>query len=104
MGEVLAMGIQNRFRSCPHNTQPKEVDPVTGAEVTAPLRMKLDWRDCYQCVDEVTMQLAIARSYLKELATADFNDNGVCVKPIAEPIQGRDYQSIAATGFGACSD
>ena len=80
----------NTFRACNHT--PEGQPPVR------------DWRECFQCIDLVTMQLAIARSYLKELATADFTDNGICAKSIAEPVQGRDFQSIAATGLGACSD
>lgn len=83
------MPIINEFRECTHGS--KEDAAIT------------DWRDCYQCIGEVTMQLVIARTYLKELAMAQFNDAGDCVKPLAEPIQGRHYQQIAATGLGAAS-
>ncbi len=62
------------------------------------------WTECHQCLNEVVMQLTIARSYLRELAQAEFNDNGICSVPLGEPIRGRDFQSIARTGLGACSD
>lgn len=60
-----------------------------------------DWRRCSDCLDEVEMQLAIARSYLHELAEGKFNDNGVMTVPVAEPVQGLDFQQIAARGWHA---
>lgn len=83
------MPVLNTFKTCTHSPEGKPT---------------LDWRECYTCVDEVATQLTIARSYLKELATGDFTDAGDCKKPIAEPVQGRHFQQIAATGLGACSD
>ena len=83
------MPLISEFRKCNHSADDTR---------------QIDWRECFQCLDEVAMQLTVARTYLKELATATFNENGICSKPIAEPIQGRDFQSIAATGLGVCSD
>lgn len=89
----LNMPVINNFKTCPPEHRPEGAKPL------------LDWRECSRCVDEVAMQLTIARSYLTELANADgFNDNGDCVKPIAEPVQGRHFAQIASTGLGACSD
>lgn len=62
-----------------------------------------DWRECFQCIDEVTVQLTIARSYLTELARAEFNNNGDCTKPVAEPVFGRHFQQIAQTALGVIS-
>ena len=86
----MRMPIMNEFRECTHGS--KEDSAVT------------DWRECYKCLGEVTMQLTIARTYLKEIAEGKFNDNGIMTIPVAEPLQGRDFQQIAATGLGACSD
>ena len=73
---------------CPHQTE------------ESPIR---DWRECWACVDMMSAQLVIARAYLKELALATFNDDGVCVRPVAEPVQARHFQAIAATGLSASS-
>lgn len=62
------------------------------------------WNECPECVGATVTQLLIARSYLRELALGTFNDDGIMQKPIAEPVQGRPYQAIAATGLSACSD
>lgn len=76
--------MKNAFKTCPHNAT--------------------DWRECFQCLDEVAMQLAIARVYLKEIAQGAFNDNGDCTAPVAEPVRGRSFQQIAARGLSAASD
>lgn len=60
-----------------------------------------NWRKCLDCLDEVEMKLMIARRYLKEIAEGKFNDNGIMTVPVAEPVQGRDFQQIAATGLAA---
>lgn len=87
------MPIIDDFKKCQHN--PPAAPPVDGP---------VDWRSCFQCLDEMKMQLIIARTYLEELAKADFNDNGICVKPLHEPVQGRGFQQIAATAYGQVTD
>lgn len=82
------MPIVSDFKTCNH------MPP--GAELT-------DWRECFACIDELAMQVRIARTYLRELAEAKFNDNGDCVSPVSEPLQGRHFQQIASTGLGAIS-
>lgn len=74
-------------------------DKVSGVEISF-----VDWRDCKDCVDGVYLRLTIAVAYLDELARADFNDNGMCVTPISQPVRGRSYQQIAATGLKASSE
>ena len=80
---------RSQFRTCTH------CPPEQAATA--------DWRECWACADEVAMQLAIARSYLKEIAEGKFNDNGDMTVPVAEPVQGRHFQQIAATGLAAAS-
>ena len=79
------MPVVSNFKKCTHTDDP------------------IDWRSCYACIDEVTTQLMIARTYLNELAHAEFNENGDCAKPITEPIQGRGFQQIAATAYSVVS-
>lgn len=94
------MPITDDFKKCCHNALPN-----LPADVSVPAPMPiLDWRDCHQCIDEVKMQLVIARAYLQEIQMAEFNDNGVCSKPFKEPVQGRGFQQIAATGLSMASD
>lgn len=62
-----------------------------------------DWRECHQCIDEVATSLMLARTYLNEIANAEFNDNGDCVTPVTEPIRGQNFQRIAATALGVIS-
>ncbi len=79
--------MPSTFRTCNHRN-----------EIDSPVN---DWRECWACIDEVTMQLAIARTYLTEIAEGKFNDNGDCYEPISEPVRGRHFQQIARTGLGA---
>lgn len=84
--------IANNFKTCNHT--PDNENPIIDV---------IDWRECMMCVDETVAQLIIARAYLEEIAKADFNDSGDCIRPFKEPVQGRSFQQIAATGFGASS-
>lgn len=77
------MPIVSNFKTCAHGSR--------------------DWRECFQCIDEVATNLVIARTYLKELAEGVFNDNGDCSIPVTEPIRGQHFQRIAATALGVIS-
>ena len=78
------MPLISEFRKCNHSADDTR---------------QIDWRECFQCLSEVEISLTIARAYLEELAKADFDDNGICKKPLKEPIQGRGFQQIAATAL-----
>ncbi len=86
---VKAAADRGAFKKCTHG--------ATGEPAVS------DWRMCVACMDEVQLSLTIARAYLHELAHARFNDNGDCVAPVSEPVQGRSFQQIAQTALGIIS-
>lgn len=77
------MPIINTFKKCEHGCD--------------------DWRECFQCIDEVATSLMIARTYMKELAEGTFNDAGDMMIPVTEPVRGQHFQRIAATALGIIS-
>lgn len=78
------MAIKSIFKTCQHSEG-------------------LDWRQCYQCLDEVATNLTIARTYLNELANGTFNEFGDLAIPVAEPIRGQHFQRIAQTALSIIS-
>jgi hypothetical protein len=77
------MPIVSTFKICTH----------------VPEGVTVDWRNCFACIDEVTTQLMIARTYLKELSEGVFNEHGDMSIPVTEPIRGQHFQRIAQTAY-----